>query len=175
MSRRREPAAHPAPDSSAVSARRRLRQRRGRTGPEDAEPSGWCVPVAELESLIGLLVSPGILPILSELASAGRRSCPNLSAVLGPPLDDHTLSAALDQLAAFGLVVVTYTDRPTAQTPRVRCALTVSGRQLLAPLAGFATWYEHNRDQLVPDRAADGTAGLISVPLGTCRDEPCGT
>ena len=157
MSRRRDPAAHPTADSSAVRAPRRCRRRSARAGREDAEPSGWCVPIAELENLIGLLVSPGILPILCELASAGRGSSPTVAAVLDPPLDDQTLCAALDQLAASGLVVVTYTDRPTAQTPRVRCALTASGRELLAPLAGFATWYAHNRDQLIPDRTADGT------------------
>lgn len=94
------------------------------------------------------LASPGILPIIRELGVAGRGGCRDLWAAIDSPLDQATLRSALDRLAAFGLVYVTYTDEVPA---RASCALTASGQDLLAPLAGFAIWYQHNHDHLRAD------------------------
>jgi DNA-binding HxlR family transcriptional regulator len=124
-------------------SRRRCGSARG--GPGEPELTGWCVPADELQELVDFLTSPGILPIIRELAAAGRGGCRDLWAAIDSSLDEGTLQSALDRLAAFGLVYVTYTD----QTPtRTSCALTASGHDLLAPLAGFASWYQHNHDQL---------------------------
>lgn len=147
------------------------RRRSGLARPDAAQPDGWCASTAELEELIGLLVSPGVLPIIRELAAAGRRGCRNLSAAICPPLDAHTLGTALDRLTAFGLIVISYTDRAPAQCPQVDCALTASGENLLAPLAGFATWYERNHDQFAPHRPAAESADLASVPVDASRHE----
>jgi DNA-binding HxlR family transcriptional regulator len=122
-----------------------------------------------LDGLISLLVSPGVLPIIRELAVAGRRGCRDLSATVDPPLDDRTLRTALGRLTASGLVVISYTDRAPDQCPQVDCALTASGENLLAPLAGLATWYRHNQDQLAPDQPAAESANLAGLPVNATQ------
>lgn len=114
-------------------------------GPGEPELAGWCVPPDELQELVDFLASPGVLPIIGELAAAGRRGCRDLWVAIDSQLDEATLQSALDRLVAFGLVYVTYTRETPA---RASCALTASGQDLLAPLAGFASWYQHNQDQL---------------------------
>jgi DNA-binding HxlR family transcriptional regulator len=144
----RDKPSEPAVIRPAADAWSRRRRGGAQDGPGEPELTGWCVPADELQELVDFLASPGILPIIRELAAAGRGGCRDLRAAIGSSLDEETLRSALDRLAAFGLVYVTY----TGHTPtRTSCVLTASGHDLLAPLAGFATWYRHNHDQLPAD------------------------
>ena len=106
--------------------------------------SPWCLPATELQDLVNLLRSPGVLRLIAELATGPsryrdlRKNC---------PIGQRATEAAITRLEGFGLITCHRTP------PQDWCALTASGQDLLEPLAGLAGWAREQRRDATLDRA----------------------